>query len=174
MEAYFELKLFRWAVNKLRTATLEYSNHCAENELNSIGRIAIFLLSVLSVVTTSCDDLSSHLTLGVPAVVIALRKWLSYPSKTSKFSPAQVIFDGGHERFKGTSVVGNFVSASLSGSQAAALMKLGVRVVRGPDWKWGDQVKTYLNLLQFHLYLSEISVLGWNSSWRRPGNRRYG
>ena len=107
-----------------------------------MNRITIFLLSILSDVTKSCDDLSSHLTLGCPAVVVALRKLLSYPSKTQKVSTAQVIFDGGHDRFKGTSVIdGNFVTASLSGSQAAALMKLGVRVVRGPDWKWGDQVK---------------------------------
>lgn len=28
----------------------------------------------------------------------------------------------------------------LSGSESAALMKIGVRVLRGPDWKWGDQV----------------------------------
>lgn len=31
-------------------------------------------------------------------------------------------------------------TSSLSGSELAALMKLGTRVVRGADWKWGDQV----------------------------------
>ena len=28
----------------------------------------------------------------------------------------------------------------LSGPEMAALMKIGTRVVRGEDWKWGDQV----------------------------------
>lgn len=31
--------------------------------------------------------------------------------------------------------------ASLSGPELASLMKIGTRVVRGKDWKWGDQVK---------------------------------
>lgn len=32
--------------------------------------------------------------------------------------------------------------ASLSGPELASLMKIGTRVVRGKDWKWGDQVYT--------------------------------
>lgn len=28
----------------------------------------------------------------------------------------------------------------LSGPELASLMKIGTRVVRGKDWKWGDQV----------------------------------
>lgn len=28
---------------------------------------------------------------------------------------------------------------AMSGAEEASLMKLGTRVVRGPDWKWGDQ-----------------------------------
>lgn len=27
-----------------------------------------------------------------------------------------------------------------SGPELAAMMKIGTRVMRGPDWKWGDQV----------------------------------
>lgn len=27
----------------------------------------------------------------------------------------------------------------MSGAEQASLMKPGTRVVRGPDWKWGDQ-----------------------------------
>ena len=27
-----------------------------------------------------------------------------------------------------------------SGAELAAMMKIGTRVVRGQDWKWGDQV----------------------------------
>lgn len=28
----------------------------------------------------------------------------------------------------------------LSGAELAAMMKIGTRVMRGVDWKWGDQV----------------------------------
>lgn len=28
----------------------------------------------------------------------------------------------------------------VSGPELAAMMKIGARVVRGVDWKWGDQV----------------------------------
>jgi len=28
----------------------------------------------------------------------------------------------------------------ISGPELAAMMKIGTRVVRGVDWKWGDQV----------------------------------
>lgn len=32
------------------------------------------------------------------------------------------------------------VSLPTSGPELAILMKVGTRVVRGQDWKWGDQV----------------------------------
>ncbi len=31
---------------------------------------------------------------------------------------------------------------NLSGAEMANLMKSGTRVIRGPDWKWGDQVSS--------------------------------
>jgi len=30
----------------------------------------------------------------------------------------------------------------LTGPELASMMKIGTRVVRGVDWKWGDQVST--------------------------------
>lgn len=29
----------------------------------------------------------------------------------------------------------------ISGPELAAMMKIGTRVMRGVDWKWGDQVR---------------------------------
>lgn len=34
----------------------------------------------------------------------------------------------------------------LSGAELAAMMKIGTRVMRGVDWKWGDQVSFKLKL----------------------------
>jgi hypothetical protein len=31
----------------------------------------------------------------------------------------------------------------LTGPELASMMKIGTRVVRGVDWKWGDQVSTF-------------------------------
>ena len=36
---------------------------------------------------------------------------------------------------------------NLTGGEMAKLMKSGTRVVRGPDWKWGDQVIIFLSTL---------------------------
>lgn len=33
------------------------------------------------------------------------------------------------------------VQLPVSGPELAAMMKIGTRVVRGVDWKWGDQVQ---------------------------------
>lgn len=54
---------------------------------------------------------------------------------------------------------------SLSGTDIAALLQIGTRVVRGPDWKWGDQVNfsiflmgiTFLN--GFLIYLLKVIIL---------------
>ena len=32
----------------------------------------------------------------------------------------------------------------ISGPELAAMMKISTRVVRGVDWKWGDQVSNYI------------------------------
>lgn len=109
---------------RLRTITLDCQNHCIDSKLLSVDRITIFLLSILNT-TASCEDLSSHISLGVPAVVAALRKLLSYKAKVPITTVNQVIFDGGRDRHKGTpGADGHFVAASLSGSEAAALMKV--------------------------------------------------
>lgn len=41
-----------------------------------------------------------------------------------------------------------------SGPELAAMMKIGTRVVRGVDWKWGDQVP----LITFTLFIYERKV----------------
>lgn len=45
----------------------------------------------------------------------------------------------------------------LSGPELAILMKLGTKVVRGADWKWGDQV----SVNTICLALSRHCVIGW-------------
>lgn len=49
-------------------------------------------------------------------------------------------------------------SSCLCGPELAALMKLGTRVVRGVDWKWGDQVSDKFSIRDSHLrvYLLQL------------------
>lgn len=37
-------------------------------------------------------------------------------------------------------------SLPITGPDMAKRMKIGTRVVRGPDWKWGDQVQQHVLL----------------------------
>lgn len=39
----------------------------------------------------------------------------------------------------------NMVIPVTSGPNVVPYIKPGLRVVRGPDWKWGDQVLNYFN-----------------------------
>ena len=39
----------------------------------------------------------------------------------------------------------------LSGAELAAAMKIGTRVVKGADWKWGDQV-SFQNILDAMMF----------------------
>lgn len=39
------------------------------------------------------------------------------------------------------------VQLPVSGPELAAMMKIGTRVMRGVDWKWGDQVQNCVPLL---------------------------
>ena len=40
-------------------------------------------------------------------------------------------------------------AAPIAGPDLAAMMLIGTRVVRGVDWKWGDQVKHVKDLIPF-------------------------
>ena len=86
--------------------------------------------------------------LGVPAkvqsIVAALRKQLTIdiPVNEGQANDVQVILDEGGGGGGGGRHIRHEVTAlaSNSGPEAAAMMKIGARVARGPDWKWGDQV----------------------------------
>ncbi len=41
--------------------------------------------------------------------------------------------------------------SNLSGRDVVARFHVGTRVIRGPDWKWGDQVSIFKSYLQLFL-----------------------
>lgn len=52
------------------------------------------------------------------------------------------------------------VQLPISGPELAAMMKIGTRVMRGVDWKWGDQVIPLSVLPLFALYLLRVTLWG--------------
>lgn len=70
-----------------------------------------------------------------------------------------------------------------SGPELAAMMKIGTRVMRGVDWKWGDQVPNQLlehlsELPKQHrkvlcLIFDTVTLCpGWTCTWLRSGHWR--
>ena len=45
-----------------------------------------------------------------------------------------------------------------SGPELAAMMKLGTRVMRGVDWKWGDQVPESIRLDTYRLLQNDSNI----------------
>ena len=44
----------------------------------------------------------------------------------------------------------------ISGPELAAMMKIGTRVMRGVDWKWGDQVTSNRSMVKCY-----FNVMDW-------------
>lgn len=114
----------------------------SELETLSRSKILVLLLTLLSSAALSGQDFSTMFSLGVPSIVLSLRKLLALEQPSiAVCATAQVVLDERPVRRAGIIISpGHAPYANLNGPEAAALMKVGVRVVRGPDWKWGDQV----------------------------------
>lgn len=136
--------LLRFCAKELQAITWECRSQGRNIEYHPRSRIVAFLLSIITSAALSGEDTEVLVSLGIPAIVLALRKQLAFSSQTtfSSYPPVQVILDEGITRRKGgmLSAKENQNAFSLSGPEAAMMIKLGTRVVRGPDWKWGDQV----------------------------------
>lgn len=51
-----------------------------------------------------------------------------------------------------------------SGPELAAMMKIGTRVMRGVDWKWGDQVSELFLYFSVTALMSCVSITVFNPS----------
>lgn len=98
---------------------------------------ARMLLTILGILASSyyvAVELSPLINSGVISSVLALLRQTGYDqSIVRKVSEFYVLYADMVENIKPK-------TSSLSGPELASLMKLGTRVIRGADWKWGDQV----------------------------------
>jgi hypothetical protein len=134
--------LLRFCAKQLQAIVWECRSQSSDIEYHPKSRMVAFLLSIVSSAALSGEEADMLVTLGIPAIIFALRKHLAFQSQMPEISNVQVILDEGVSRRKGVTSTGNdcLATLALSGPEAAAIMKLAVRVIRGPDWKWGDQV----------------------------------
>ncbi len=142
--ALFSLRkmLLRFCTKQLQAIVWECRSQSVDIEYHPKSRIVAFLLSIVTSAALSGEEIDMLVSLGVPAIVLALRKQLAFQPQKMVCQTVQVVLDEGVSRRRGGVSTGieSCAALSLSGPEAAAMMKLGVRVVRGPDWKWGDQV----------------------------------
>lgn len=144
-------KINTWALNILSASVRFADSSFKMAELNpstsadqfarggiSLGALPVarFLLSALGVLTA--DHRSADICVILNSGVLGLSQTimrLAGPCDTGEEEDAALaaIIDEGKTSKKRPTV-------PLTGPEAVKLMKIGTRVVRGPDWKWGDQV----------------------------------
>lgn len=98
------------------------------------ARMLLAILGILSSNRYNALELGPVVNSGVISSVLALLKQAgSDQSIVRKVSEFYVLYADMVENNKPK-------YAFVTGPELASLMKLGTRVVRGADWKWGDQV----------------------------------
>lgn len=127
--------------NKLKYINTKINQNLgAYTVLRDIPR-ARMLLAILGMLTSGyyiATELNSLINSGVIGSVLTLLNQTSFDqSSFKKRDECYVLYADAVENYKPK-------SSTISGPELALMMKLGTRVVRGKDWKWGDQVDIYL------------------------------
>ncbi|KAJ0180993.1 hypothetical protein K1T71_003078 [Dendrolimus kikuchii] len=118
------------------------ANYGAHALLNRPSR-ARFLITLLSLLIEGCQgpELEQLINGGALSSCLTLLKQIG--GDTSQYS--SLICNGLKSKldcliiYEDERLGARARGASLSGPELASLMKIGTRVVRGKDWKWGDQ-----------------------------------
>lgn len=97
------------------------------------ARMLLVLLGMLASNHYIAIELSPLINSGVVSSVLALLRQTGSEQSLKKVSELHVLYADMIENAKPK-------TNTLTGPELASLMKLGTRVIRGMDWKWGDQV----------------------------------
>ncbi|XP_048589232.1 E3 ubiquitin-protein ligase HERC2 isoform X2 [Nematostella vectensis] len=142
-------KINTWSIDMLRQAVFYASQAFEKGEGRSdpvpdqyrgglsLGALPVarFLLAALGMLTAdhSAGGVSLVLSSGVLGLTQTIMR-LAGPCDTGEEEDAALaaIIDEGKAAKKRPTV-------PLTGPEVAKMLKIGTRVVRGPDWKWGDQ-----------------------------------
>lgn len=144
-------RINNWAINTLRESTIyadetfkkaQSRPHTAPDDFHGglcIGALPVarFLLATLGILTAehNASDMSLILnagTIGLTQTIIRLAGPCEADEEEEDSNLAAIIDE--------TKAAKKQPSVPITGPDMAKRMKIGTRVVRGPDWKWGDQV----------------------------------
>lgn len=154
-----EAEIISWAVQALRAYVIqaELPNKPKISDKSSLNQgtytwlrklpRARFLLTILGMLTNyqHANEIGLLINSGCVSSILTLLRQIGPSISTEpgvdadmnidakpKDMPVNVIYEDSFEKNKPQTV-------QLTGAELAALMKIGTRVVRGVDWKWGDQ-----------------------------------
>lgn len=143
-------RIIDWAVNELQSLVnqelvqMKSKNNLASDKDNSnLGTYvflkklprARFLLSVFGILAKdmNAQELSLLINSGTLGTILGLLSQAGCDSSSVKNTyELSVVYED-------TILKQNSNKANLTGPELAKLMKIGTRIVRGADWKWGDQ-----------------------------------
>ncbi|XP_066595212.1 E3 ubiquitin-protein ligase HERC2 [Prorops nasuta] len=143
-----EAKIMSWAIQSLRTYVIQAElpnkpkvtgksslNQGTYTWLRKLPR-ARFLLAILGMLTNylTANEIGLMVNSGLLSSILTLLRQIGLTTQheSPKLKEVAVIYEDAIQKSKSP-------TAQLSGPDLAALMKIGTRVVRGIDWKWGDQ-----------------------------------
>nr|CAD7453258.1 unnamed protein product [Timema tahoe] len=174
-----------WAVDALREHVLLAHHHPAHShKLRGKGSLnqgtyswlrkipwARFLLAILGMLTGSphAIEVSLIVNSGVLGLVQTLLRQIGPDTPPCAEATKEVysIYEDSLQKTSAPSVI-------LSGPELATMMKIGTRVVRGVDWKWGDQFQTQPCRVKCEREDSPLVLhpTGWPAPGRGQGDRR--
>ncbi|XP_062251671.1 LOW QUALITY PROTEIN: E3 ubiquitin-protein ligase HERC2 [Platichthys flesus] len=151
-------KLYSWAIHNVRNVLLEASARFKELGVQpvplqtitnenpagpSLGTIpqARFLLSMIHMLSLKhgSNSLSLLLNSGILALTQSILRLIG-PSTDSSEDDLSICAHGGSATvLEESRKEATPAPLPASGPELAAMMKIGTRVMRGVDWKWGDQ-----------------------------------
>nr|XP_022328228.1 E3 ubiquitin-protein ligase HERC2-like isoform X2 [Crassostrea virginica] len=144
--------LYKWAIKELRTAVMQADMKFKSRGINpaippvdtskerlSLGALpqSRFILAMLGILVS--EHQSSSLSLLINSGILGLSQTLMRlvgpdPDRVlqdNMVSMCAVLEEQKHKK--------QAAPVPISGPELAAMMKIGTRVMRGVDWKWGDQ-----------------------------------
>uniref|UniRef100_A0A8C9RA53 E3 ubiquitin-protein ligase HERC2 n=1 Tax=Scleropages formosus TaxID=113540 RepID=A0A8C9RA53_SCLFO len=151
-------KLYAWAIQNVRSILLDATVRFKELGVQpvplqtitnenpagpSLGTIpqARFLLVMLNMLSLkhSANSLSLLLNSGMLALTQSILRLIGPSTDSTEEDPGLASHGGSATVLEESRKEAAPTPLPATGPELAAMMKIGTRVMRGPDWKWGDQ-----------------------------------
>ncbi|CAH0390181.1 unnamed protein product [Bemisia tabaci] len=127
-------KVTSWCISNLREIAIVIKNH--PPNLENVKQIVCvrFFLAILNLITNAhnSNELGLILNSGTLAIIESIYKWINLSSSKTKRKQLVPINKNKSHGFQQN-------ISTLRESDVSSLFKVGVKVIRGANWNWGDQ-----------------------------------